>query len=119
MFGLPPPRSPTEIVIEFGQVTGRPIGDGAMETITSHSRVGADGLLKLQVPVKATNTELEVVLVVQPVAPEAQKLGWPAGFFEETYGSFREQPPVREPQGEYEVRDELDAPDETPPNDDA
>ena len=76
-----------------------------METITLHSRVGSDGLLKLQVPVKATNTELEVVLIVQPVVPTGQERGWPPGFFEQTYGSFRDQPLVREPQGEYEVRE--------------
>jgi hypothetical protein len=43
---------------------------GTMETITLHSRVGADGLLSLQVPVKLTNTDLEVVLIAQPVAPQ-------------------------------------------------
>ena len=51
-----------------------------METITLHSRVGADGLLKLQVPVNLTNTELDVVLIVQPVASVDQALGWPPGF---------------------------------------
>ena len=45
-----------------------------METITLHSRVGADGLLKLQVPVHLTNTELDVVLIVQPVAAAGQDL---------------------------------------------
>ncbi len=72
-----------------------------METITLHSHVGADGLLKLQVPVHLTNTELEVVLVVQPLAA-AEAHGWPPGFFEQTYGSFRSEPLVREPQGENE-----------------
>ena len=84
-----------------------------METITLHSRVGADGLLKLQVPINLTNTDLEVVLIVQPVATGGQGAGWPPGFFEQTYGSFRDQPLVRESQGEYEVRDELDSPDST------
>ncbi len=84
-----------------------------METITLHSRVGAGGLLKLQVPVKVTNTDLEVVLIVQPVATAGQGLGWPPGFFEQTYGSFREQPLIRESQGEYEIRDELDPQDGT------
>ncbi len=83
-----------------------------METITLHSRVGADGLLKLQVPVNATNTDLEVVLIVQPVAPSAESLGWPQGFFEQTYGRWQGQPLVREPQGDYEVRDELNPPEE-------
>ena len=78
-----------------------------METITLNSHVGADGVLKLQVPVKVTNADLEVVLVVQPVTPEAHGLGWPPGFFEATYGSFSAEPLVREPQGEYEVREAL------------
>lgn len=82
-----------------------------METITLHSRVGADGLLKLQVPVKLTNTDLEVVLIVQPVASADQTLGWPAGFFEQTYGSFSDLPLVREPQGDYEIREEFTPPD--------
>lgn len=81
-----------------------------METITLHSKVGADGLLKLQVPVKLTNTELEVVLIVQPVTPASTAHGWSPGFFERTYGSWQGEPLVREPQGEYEVRAELDAP---------
>jgi hypothetical protein len=78
-----------------------------METITLHSHVGADGLLKLQVPVKMTNTDLEVVLIMQPVTAAGENLGWPPGFFEQTYGSFRDQPVMREPQGEYEVREDL------------
>ena len=83
-----------------------------METITLHSRVGADGLLKLQVPVHMTNTELEVVLIMQPVAPTGQEHVWPPGFFEQTYGSFRDEPLIREPQGEYELRDHLDLQDD-------
>ena len=34
-------------------------------------------------------------------------LGWPAGFFEETYGSIPDFP-ERQPQGDYEIRDELE-----------
>ena len=85
-----------------------------METITLHSRVGADGLLKLQVPVKLTNIDLEVVVIVQPAAPVDQVSGWPTGFFEQTYGSFRDHPLVREPQVDYEIRDEPAAPDPAP-----
>ena len=81
-----------------------------METITLHSRVGADGMLKLQVPVKLTNTELEVVLIVKPVASPGLEPGWPPDFFEQTYGSFRDQPLARESQGEYEIREVLDPP---------
>ena len=46
-----------------------------MKTITLNSHVGADGILTLQVPVKVTNADLEVVLIVQPVTPEARGLG--------------------------------------------
>ncbi len=79
-----------------------------METITLHSRVGADGLLKLQVPVNLKNTDLDVVVIVQPVAPSAKDLGWPSGFFEEVAGGWRGELLVREDQGEYEVREELE-----------
>ena len=82
-----------------------------METIKLRSHVGPDGILKLQVPIGAANSDLEVVLIVQPVSPDSSRaksgnLGWPPGFFEQTFGSFREQPLVREPQGEYETREE-------------
>lgn len=79
-----------------------------METITLHSRVGADGLLKLQVPVKLTNTDLEVVLIVQPVASTGDSLGWPPGFFEEVAGGWTGERLVREDQGQYEVREDLE-----------
>lgn len=51
-------------------------------------------------------TEQPALKSVSPTAPE--DLGWPPGFFDRTYGSFREQPLVREPQGEYEIREELE-----------
>ena len=79
-----------------------------MQSITLHSRVGQDGILKLQVPLGLTNTEIEVMVIVQPVAPATSDTrGWPPGFFEQTFGCLRDEPLLREPQGEYEVRDEL------------
>jgi hypothetical protein len=38
---------------------------------------------------------------------EAEALGWPPGYFEQTYGAFRDEPLERGPQGEYPVREEL------------
>src|SRR5687767_7346122 len=38
-----------------------------METIKLQSRVSKDGILRLEVPVNASDTEIEVVLVVQPM----------------------------------------------------
>ena len=79
-----------------------------METITLNSHVGADGILKLQVPVKVTNADLEVVLIVQPVTAAPSQLGWPDGFFEEVAGGWQGGQLVREDQGEYEIREELE-----------
>ncbi len=39
-------------------------------------------------------------------SPEAR--GWPPGFFERTYGSLADDPMERPPQGDYEVRDEIE-----------
>ena len=50
------------------------------------------------------NTPVEVV-VRDNAAAEAK--GWPAGFFEETFGSLSDEPLVRDEQGTYEIRDEL------------
>jgi hypothetical protein len=41
------------------------------------------------------------------IEPEVDAYGWPIGFFEETAGSIPDFP-EREPQGEYEVRLELE-----------
>lgn len=40
-----------------------------------------------------------------PATPE--ELGWPPGFFEETYGSLRDEPLERLPQGEFDERDAI------------
>jgi hypothetical protein len=56
------------------------------------------------------NTELEIVLVVHLVDPAftaLPALGWPSGFFEGTYGAFRDNPLERPAQGEAEERDPL------------
>ena len=79
-----------------------------MKSITLHSRVGADGVLDLKVPVGITNSDVQVVVVFE-VVTSAKKtpadLGWPPGFLEKFAGSIPDL--ERAPQGEYEVRDEL------------
>lgn len=37
----------------------------------------------------------------------AEQLGWPPGFFTQTFGSLRDVNLVREPVGDYETREEL------------
>ena len=83
----------------------------AVYSVTVRSHVGRDGVLKLEVPVGLADTDTEVTVIVQPVtAPTAKTpaaLGWPPGFFAQTFGCLRAEPLVRESPGEYETRDEL------------
>lgn len=37
-----------------------------MQAIHLHSQVGSDGILRLEVPVTATNSDLDVLVIVQP-----------------------------------------------------
>lgn len=81
-----------------------------MQSVKLRSHVGADGILKLEIPLDLVDTEVEVMIVFQPLSPAAsnlEALGWPPDFFEETFGSFQDEPLVRAPQGDYEVRDNL------------
>jgi hypothetical protein len=70
-----------------------------METIRLQSRVGKDGILRLEVPVNASDTELEVVLVVQPVKDTAGDHAEWVAFIERTAGSLADDPIQRLPQG--------------------
>jgi hypothetical protein len=74
-----------------------------MQTIKLDTRVGKDGILKLELPLDVSDTELEVVVVVHP----KEKRGWPPGYFEHTAGSLSDNPIERPSQGEYEKRDTL------------
>lgn len=89
-----------------------------MQSIRLNSHIGPDGILKLEVPVGMADTDIEVMVIMQPLPkkPAAaatngtktpEELGWPPGFFEETYGCMHDTPLVREDQGEYEVREEF------------
>ncbi len=83
-----------------------------MQSIKLRSHVGQDGILNLRVPVGVTETDVEVVVVVQNL-PSATSVstpespGWPADFFEKTFGCLKDDPLVRGEQGEYESREEL------------
>ncbi len=82
-----------------------------MESIKLQTHVGQDGILNLRIPVGVRQTDVEVVVVLQKVLPEAAgreapAREWPPGFFEQTFGSFRDEPLERGEQGEYETRGE-------------
>lgn len=89
-----------------------------MISVKTNACVGLDGTLRVEVPTPLRGTDVEVMLVVQPVpAHEAlpsstaltpEELGWPPGFFERTFGSLRDDPLERLPQGEHEEREAIE-----------
>jgi hypothetical protein len=82
-----------------------------MQSIKLQSHVGPDGVLKLEIPLDLRDTDLEVLVVVQPLVltpvAASEDLGWPPSFFEETAGAWAGELLVRDEQGDYETRDEL------------
>lgn len=83
-----------------------------MVSISVKTRVRPDGALRLEVPTGLPETDVEVLVMVQPVgagkgpSPEATP-SWPEGFFEETSGCLSDDPLTRHPQGGYEVRENI------------
>ncbi len=73
-----------------------------MHSVKLRSRVGSDGVLRLDVPVGLTDAELEVTVTfkkVTPVTKTSEELGWEPGFFERTYGSCADNPIVIDNEG--------------------
>lgn len=88
-----------------------------MESIKLNSRIGDDGILRVQVPDNFKNQNLEILIVFQPISTsEAQKKssenipelrGWSPGFFENVVGSWEGEPLERPSQIPFEVREDL------------
>ncbi|AFZ36395.1 hypothetical protein Sta7437_2875 [Stanieria cyanosphaera PCC 7437] len=81
-----------------------------MQSIKLNSHVGSDGILHLDVPVNIKNAELEVLITVKNInstQENERKSEWSPEFFEKTAGAWEGEPLEREPQGEYENREEL------------
>ena len=74
--------------------------------IRVQSYVGADGLLKIQLPVDVIEADIDVLITIQPFEAELATEGdtWPENFFERTAGQWQGEPLVRPPQGEFETR---------------
>ncbi|MCC5632599.1 hypothetical protein LC613_33875 [Nostoc sphaeroides CHAB 2801] len=83
-----------------------------MQSIKLCSHVGGDGILHLEIPVGITDKEMEVVVIYQQIEPSIstktpEELGWPPGFFEQTYGSCQDDPIVIDYEGDFETREEI------------
>jgi hypothetical protein len=83
-----------------------------MVTISAKGRVKDDGTLDLHVTTGLPETDVEVLLVLEPLVLKNQRVvsrdaAWPEGYFEKTFGSFRESPIACEPPPQFETREEL------------
>jgi hypothetical protein len=83
-----------------------------MVTISAKGRVRDDGTLDLHVTTGLRETDVEILLVLEPLVLDHERVvpresGWPEGYFEKTFGSFREHPVTYEPPPQFETREEL------------
>ncbi len=83
-----------------------------MKSIKLNKKVGIDGILHLDIPVEITNIEVEIMVIYQPLESPTQQntpeeLGYPPGFFEQTYGSCADDPIVIDSEGEFEEREKI------------
>ena len=75
-----------------------------MVAISLKGRVRADGTLELRIPTELSETDVEVLLVLQPVQAEesrSAKRDWPEGYFERTFGSLRSNPIPYDPPPDF------------------
>lgn len=80
-----------------------------MQTLTLKARTDKDGIVRLEIPTDVTDQEMEIVVVMQPVEEEPlDEMGYPPGYFEETYGMFADDPIERNQPRYFDVRDELE-----------
>jgi hypothetical protein len=83
-----------------------------MVAISAKGRVKGDGTLDLHVTTGLPETDVEVLLVLEPLVlkgqePASRAGGWPEGYFEKTFGSLRGDPIRYEPAPQFEARQEL------------
>ena len=76
-----------------------------MVTIPVKTRLESNGTLNLHVSTGLPESDVEVVVIVQPVGAHAKT--WPEGFFDQTYGAFAERSLERGTQAPYESREAL------------
>ena len=80
-----------------------------METFRIRTHVGSDGILKLELPIQMPNAEVDVLVVTQPlISEEVDEMGYPIGYFEDTYGSLADDPIERGPDLPPDIRDEFE-----------
>ncbi|MEX2301058.1 MAG: hypothetical protein WD733_08990 [Bryobacterales bacterium] len=69
------------------------------------TRLRSDGTLDIHVPTGLPESDVEVLLLIEPVLNPADV--WPEGFFERTFAAFAEQTLERLAQGCIDSREAL------------
>jgi hypothetical protein len=78
-----------------------------MNRMVLQSRVGADGILQLAVPIGEADADREVQVTIDPVAPPSMTQDEWRTFILKTAGSITDPSFVRHEQSQYEHREEL------------
>ena len=82
-----------------------------MKSIQTKGHTASDGWLRLDIATNIPESDVEAVVVIQPLecssVNQTEPPGWPQGFFERTEGCLANDPIVRAPQGNYEIREPL------------
>lgn len=80
-----------------------------MQTLNLKVRADKDGIVRIEIPTDKADQALEIVVVMQVLEDEpVDAMGYPIGYFEETYGMFADDPVEREQPLQPDVRDELE-----------
>ncbi len=89
---------------------GKEAKGSPMKTIHLQAVIGEDGLLRIETPTEYKNIAAEVVVVLNPVSPEAMRTpaGYPVDFFERLDAIEADDLIERPPQGNAEIREPLD-----------
>lgn len=84
-----------------------------MQTLTLKARADKDGILRLEIPTNQADQALEIVLVMQTIKEtltdeSVDAMGYPIGYFDETYGSIADDPLERNQPLYPDSRDEVE-----------
>jgi hypothetical protein len=79
-----------------------------MNTIAIKSHIGADGMLQLSIPTNMADSDVEILVVLQPLKPNINSIkNWPEEFVQKTFGCLKDDPIERDNQGDFPLREDL------------
>jgi len=82
-----------------------------MVSFSVKTRVMPDGTLQMAIPTGLPEADVDVLVVVRPLAASSWGSitpgSWPEGFFDKTFGCLAEDPLACEPELQHEAREKL------------